>query len=198
MKKSVNRGKRDLFKKRHFTAIIRNTAAFCTHFFAYKKPPLLFESQNHEGDLMVIFRGYKGRYGIFYDYLQFKRVFGHLNYEAQAAYATSLIAHEMRHYYQMRQLDSKKPREPKEVLDKWRYDDEHPKYPGDGCSILEFYMQPMELDAQLFAYLFVAYNMDAAIGLDYIDESYIGELEKYYISIFGDSDVSIFHPTDEG
>ena len=179
MQNLVNRNKNNLFKKRHYVAIIKYITEYLTRYFGYKKKPYLFESTNKEGEAMLICRGRKGHYAIFYDYMQFKKVFGHLDFEGQEACAMLLIAHEMRHYYQMRQLDSKNPCEPQERLDKWRIDDENPKYPGDDCSVFDFYMQPMELDAELFAYVFVAGKLGVTVSLDYIGENYIKEMEKY-------------------
>ena len=192
MSKLVNRNKNNLFKKCHYVSIIKYTAEYLAWYFGYKRKPFLFESANKEGEAMVIYRGRKGRYAIFYDYMQFKKVFGHLDFEGQEAYAMLLIAHEMRHYYQMRQLDSKHPSEPKERLDKWRIDDENPKYPGEDCSILEFFMQSMELDAELFAYVFVAEKLECLVSFNYIDENYINELEKYYIELFGETNEELF------
>ena len=193
MSNLVNRNKRNLFKKRHYVAIIKYTTEYLARYFGYKRKPYLFESTNKKGDAMLICRGWKkGSYGIFYDYMQFKEVFGHLDFEGQEAYATLLIAHEMRHYYQMRQLDSKNPCEPKERLDKWRKDDENPKYPGEDCTVFEFFMQPMELDAELFAYVFVADKLGVTVSLDYIGGNYIKEMEKYFIELFGETNEEIF------
>ena len=192
MSSFVNRNKNNLFKKRHYVAIIKYTTEYLTWYFGYKKKPYLFESVNEDGADMFICRGRKNRYGIFYDYRQFKQAFGHLDFEGQEAYAMLMIAHEMRHYYQLRQLDSKHPSEHEERLDKWRKDDENPKYPGDDCSVFEFYMQPTELDAELFAYLFVADKLGVAVSLDYIGKDYIKEMEKYYIELFGETNEDIF------
>ena len=192
MQNLVNRNKNNLFKKRHYVAIIKYITEYLAWYFGYKKKPYLFESTNKEGEAMLICRGRKGHYAIFYDYMQFKKVFGHLDFEGQEAYAMLLIAHEMRHYYQMRQLDSKNPCEPQERLDKWRIDDENPKYPGKDCTVFEFFMQSMELDAELFAYVFVADKLGVTVSLDYIGENYIKEMEKYYIELFGETNEDIF------
>ena len=184
--------KRSLFKKRHYVAIIRDTVRYLTRHFGYKIPPFVFESVNPPNVLMMITRGYKGRYGIFYDYMQFKRKFGHLDFEGQTVYAATCIAHEMRHYYQMRQLDSPHPTEAPERLAVWRKDEETPKKPLDEISPLELYMQPMELDAALFSYVFVARMYDIAISFNYVDEKYINILEEYYIELFGETNEDIF------
>ena len=182
----------NLFRKRHYVSVIKQTVDYCTWYFGYEKKPFLFETVNPKGELMCIYRGRKNRYAIFYDYLQFKQTFGDLGFEEQQAYVMLLIAHEMRHYYQMRQLDSKHPRENPETLKKWRRDDENPKYPGEDFSLLEFYMQPMELDAELFAYIFVADKLNVRVSVDFIDTNYLKELEKLYVEIFGKTNELLF------
>ena len=189
---NLSKQKYDLFRKRHYVSIIKQVTSYCTACFGYKKKPFLFETVNEKGELMRICRGNKNRYAIFYDYMQFKRLFGHLDFEGQQSYAMFLIAHEMRHYYQMRQLDATRPRESAETLEKWRQDDEHPKYPGNDCSILEFYMQPMELDAELFAYVFVADHLDMLVSVDFIDKGYLRVMEKHYIELFGETNEELF------
>ncbi len=141
---------------------------------------------------MYICRGKKHRYAIFYDYKQFKKTFEHLDFEGQLAYAMSLIAHEMGHYYQMRQLDSPKPRESAETLNAWRENDENAKFPDDCDSLLEFYTQPMELDAELFAYVFVAEQLNIQIGLDFIDPGFLKILENRYIELYGETNEELF------
>lgn len=182
-----------LFKKRHYVTLIKETVSYCTKFFGYKTRPYVFESENNKGDMMCIVRGRKNRYAIFYDYMQFKRFFGDFDCEVQTAYAAFFIAHEMRHYYQMRQIKSKHPEVDEDTLAKWRANDEVPLHPSiDGCSILDFYLQPMELDATLFAYVFVAEMFDCCVRLDYIDEEFVKVLEKHYISLFGKTDERLF------
>ena len=187
-----NTTKYDLFRKRHYVSIIKQTVGYCTWIFGYKKKPFLFETENRKGELMYICRGKKKRYAIFYDYKQFKKTFGHLNFEGQLAYAMSLIAHEMGHYYQMRQLDSKKPRESEETLKAWRENDENAKFPDECDSLLEFYTQPMELDAELFAYVLVADKLNIQIGLDFIDSNFLKILEKRYIELYGETYDELF------
>lgn len=189
----VNRNKHNLFKKRHYIAIVRATVSYCTVLFGYQRQPFLFESENRKGEIMCIYRGKKNRCAIFYDYMQFKRNFLHHSLEAQEIYTAFFTAHEMRHYYQMRQLDSKNPRESSDIIAAWRENDENPKNPIDGdCTCLEFYKQPMELDAQLFAYMFVANMYNSRIVFDYIDQDYIAVLEDYYIRRYGKTNDELF------
>ena len=188
----IDRNQNSRFKKRHYVAIIKWVVEYCTRLWGYTKKPLLFESTNKKGELMCICRGKRRNYAIFYDYVQFKKLFDHLDFQGKEAYAMFLTAHEMRHYYQMRQLDCKNPSENEELLEKWRADDTNVKYPSDSFSILEFYRQPMEKDAELFAYVYTAEMLDVLVNLDFIDENYIKELEEYYIELFGETDEIYF------
>ena len=195
MFEKISKQRHQAFKKKHYVALIKSIARFCTEFFGYKVKPYLFESKNEPHTPMCIYRSHirKNRYAIFYDYNLFKKIFGHLDYEGQRAYTAFLIAHEMRHYYQMRQIDSKAPREDSELLEKWRKDEAIPiaEITND-LEQYEHYKRPMELDAELFAYCFVAKMFDTLVSLSYIDENYINDLENYYIELFQKTDEGLF------
>lgn len=193
MSNFVNRNKKSLFKKRHYVSTIKFAVSYLAWFFGYNRSPFLFESVNDDGVLMSICDWVKkGYFAIFYDYMQWKSVFGHLSFEEQQASVIYLIAHEMRHYYQLRQLDSKCPDEPKDRLASWRYNYENPKYVGDDCSVFEFFMQPMELDASLFAYVFVADKTGFLMNTAHVSNDYLKELEKYCIELFGKTNEELF------
>lgn len=197
MSNLVNRGKINSFKKRHYISTIKLTVNYLSWYFGYKRKPFLFESTNDNGVLMCIVGGAKkGYYAIFYDYMQWKRAFGHLCFDEQQASVIYIVAHEMRHYYQLRQLESKRPAEPADRLTAWRHNNENPKRVNNGCSIFEFYMQPMELDAELFAYVFVADKTDLLMNTARVSKDYLKELEKYYIELFGEGNEELFHASD--
>ena len=61
---------------------------------------------------------------------------------------------------------------------------------------LEHFKRPMELDAELFAYWFVAEMQEVLVSTRYISENYIDEMEKHYIRLFGETDEDLF-PKDE-
>ena len=188
----------DLFRKRHFVSVIEQIVHYCTELFGYKKQPYLFESTNRDGELMVIVEGSKRNYAIVYDYQQFKQNFGHLEPKEQEALVAFLAAHEMRHYYQMRQLNASYPKETEETLTKWRENHYFPKPISKNLSAMEFYMQPMELDAQLFAYMFVAYTLNALVKIDaLVDPRFLPIMEDYYIELFGKTNEYLFqHDTN--
>lgn len=195
MFEKLNYQRHQVFKKRHYIALIKSVTAFCTEFFGYKIKPYLFESENEENTPMCIYRSHlrKNRYAIFYDYNMFKKIFGHLDFEGQRAYTTLLIAHEMRHYYQMRQIDAKAPNEDLELVEEWRKDEKIPI--ADITSEeeqYEHYKRPMEIDAELFAYCFVAKTLEIRVSLSYINDYYINDLKEYYFKLFQEIDEELF------
>lgn len=100
----------------------------------------------------------------------------------------------MRHYYQVRQIYSKHPCEDEKTIAEWRDNHENGKEFGeDGCmTLLELFMQPMELDAELYAFYFVAKVTERVINLDYIDKNYIQILKKKFIELFGEDHEDLF------
>ena len=180
------------FKKRDYLKILNWTVDCCLHNFGYKIRPHLFETRLRHGEMML-FCEHGQYYTIFYDYKQFKRVFGKYDYEVQEAYALLMAAHEMRHYYQIRQIFSKHPREDEKTLAEWRENHFYGKYYENYAEeILDFYMQPMELDAELYAYWFVVKVLDKGVKLDFIDEHFIDILRNKWIEKYGEDDEDLY------
>ena len=119
------------FKKKDYVRILNGVRYYLCRKFVYKIKPYIFETQLKENALML-FTHTAGRYAIFYDYKQFKEMFGHRDFETQEAYAAAIMAHEMRHYYQHRQMIAKKPKEKIETVALWRENEWNPKYLEDG------------------------------------------------------------------
>ena len=170
---------------------LRWTVAQCMRAFGYKNKPYLFETRLNKGEMME-FIDRKPYYAIFYDYENFRRTFRGKDYETQLCYAVSIAAHEMRHYYQVRQLYAKVPKEAPETIEAWRKNhfescDECPQK-----DLLAFYRLPMELDAALFSYVFTAEACESLVSFRYVDEGFIDELEKAYIARFGETDPDLF------
>lgn len=195
MFEKIRKNRLQEFKKKHFLRLIYYVRRKCTLYFGYSNAPYVFETELAPGVMMSIHRSpiRKNTYAIFYDYKKFKKVFGNKDFDVQLGYCAHYIAHEMRHYYQMRQLDSDKPRERDWLLERWRNDEENP-FPDEVTdeNVLEFFKTPMEIDAELFAHWFVAQYFDLLISFDNIDKSYINELEKYHIELFGETDEMLF------
>ena len=187
------------FKKKDYIRILNVVVDFCLEKFGYKIRPYLRETKLGRGEMML-FWARNNCYAIFYDWQQFKRLFRKTSYENQEAYAMATAAHEMRHYYQVRQIYSKVPRESEETIAAWRENHYNGKVFGeDGCTLLEFFMQPMELDAELYGYYFTAKVLDRAIDVSYIDKDFIDILKSKFIEIFGEDheDLYIFDTKKE-
>ena len=50
----------------------------------------------------------------------------------------------------------------------------------------------MELDAEMYAYYFVAKVLDIGLNLSYIDENYIHILKNKFIERFGENDPDLY------
>lgn len=180
------------FKKRDYLRILNDVIDCCLRSFGYSIRPYVRETRLRRGE-MLTFCEHGRHYAIFYDYGQFRRVFGKYNYEIQEAYAIFMAAHEMRHYYQIRQIYSKRPREDEKTIAEWRENHFCGKYYENYAEeILDFYMQPMELDAELYAYWFVVKVLDKGVKLDFIDENYIKVLKNKWIEKYGENDEDLY------
>ena len=180
------------FKKRDYVRILNNVIDCCLRRFGYSIRPYVRETNLRYGEMMMfIDRGH--RYAILYDYQQFRRMFGKYNYEVQQAYTILMAAHEMRHYYQIRQIFSKTPREDEKTIAEWCENHFNGKYYENYAEeILDFYMQPMELDAELYAYWFVCKVLDKGVKLDFIDENFIQILKSKWIEKYGEDDEDLY------
>lgn len=180
------------FKKKHFVRMIENVRQYLCRKFGYKIKPYIFETQLPKNALML-FTHTEGVYAIFYDYQQFKKTFGHRDFETQEAYAAAIMAHEMRHYYQHRQMIATKPKENTETVALWRENEWNPKNLEDGYSLSEFVLQPLELDAVLFEYVFVAEMFELLLLQVIKDEEHFNAMEKLYVEYFGETDTDLFN-----
>lgn len=180
------------FKKKHFVRMIDNVRYYLCRKFGYKTKPYLFETQLDENSLMA-FMHRAGSCAILYDYKQFKEMFGRRDFESQEAYAAAIMAHEMRHYYQHRQMTAKKPKEKIETVALWRGNERNLKQVEDGYSLSEFLLQPLELDASLFEYVFGAEIFKKLLLQVINDEEHFNAMEKLYVEYFGETDTDLFN-----
>jgi hypothetical protein len=180
------------FKKKDFIRIILSTRTYLCDKFGYKIKPHIFETRLPKGCLMM-FIHQQNTYVIFYDYIKFKKVFGSLDFDAQEAYAAAVMAHEMRHYYQHRQMIAAKPKEKEEIIVRWRENEQEPvEMEGDELC-LEHFLQPLELDASLFEYVFGAEVFDLALLQVIYSQEHYDAMEQLYIEYFGETDAKFFN-----
>jgi hypothetical protein len=178
------------FKKKDYLRTLREYREYFCGKFGYLIMPFLIETRLSEGCLMM-FMHHCGAAAIFYDYKQFKDEYGKESFEVQKIYAASLLAHEMRHYYQYRQMYAKKPRESAEILARWK-GNENNSIEIDQ-DVVGYFFQPLELDASLFEYVFCAETFGVVLtDFGYNDEKYFNALEALYVEYFGETDEKLF------
>lgn len=186
-----SRDKYGKFKKKDYMRILRGVCEYLCEEFGYKKKPLLLETQLDKTSLMFFVHRGK-RCAILHDYQQFKKHFGDQSFSVQEAYAAAIVAHEMRHYYQHRQMLAAQPRESEERVALWRENEENLKVPEDGASLKECILQPLEVDASLFEYVFGAEEFNYVLYKCIADEEHLDAMEKLHVEYFGETDERLF------
>jgi hypothetical protein len=178
------------FKKKDFVRIFNFIVDFCLKKFGYKKRPYIRETRL-EKDVLAGIYDFRGVYTIFYDYKQFRSSYRKKSYDTNVLFTVVYAAHEMRHYYQFRQIYSKHPRENEKTVAEWRENHFHPKDLGDeGCeTLIDVYKQPIELDAELYAYVLAAKLLEKTPRYD---DDYIKILKNKYIEMFGEEDEDLY------
>lgn len=179
------------FRKKDFIWWAKWTIGYLCFQFGYKKKPFLIETKL-PSDLMMEFYNDENFYAIIYDYKSFKAEFKDKTRKELIVYTVNNIAHEMRHYYQYRQMKSRRPREPKKIIERWLENKNNPKNPSLGHSVEEYAHQPLELDAELFAYLFCADEFGKLILRFFKDLEHYEAVEKLYIEYYGEADKDLF------
>lgn len=180
------------FKKKDYVRVIDNVRRLLCAKFGYEKKPYLIETELFKGTFMMLVHS-NGKFSILYDYKQFKNAFQECDYDLQEAYAATIMAHEMRHYYQHRQMIAKKPKEDERTIELWRENEWNPKELENGYSLTEVVLQPLELDANLYEYVFGAVVFDKILFHMIQDEEYLNAMEKLYVEYFGETDERLFN-----
>ena len=186
-----SRDKYGKFKKKDFLHTAKAVRIGLCEKFGYTIMPFLIETSIQNGALMEFYH-YGGASAIFYDYKRFKEVFGRYDFATQKAYAAAITAHEMRHYYQHRQMTCKRPKEPYQRLTIWREDEECGKRVFECDTLQEFVMQPLELDATLFGYVYGAKIFQVALLKLIASEEHLNALEGLYKEYVGETDEEFF------
>ena len=143
--------KSNVLKKREFLSVIKKTYIDCLSIFGYKKGPYLLESKLPL-NVDMEFRASKLRNdcAIFYDYQKIMRYCHKYDRKNAICEVVFSIAHEMRHYYQFRQIRAKYPQESKKLIEKWKVG--YPLNPTEE----EYYKNVAEIDAYTFAYIYLS------------------------------------------
>lgn len=174
------------FAENDYVWFLEGTIRILCRDLGYKKPPKAYETDLTKADAQMIFVHLEKRSAIFYDYKRFKNKFSRLSYEHQKIIVILMAAHEVRHYYQHRQMLAKKPREKSEIIARWKADED-----GEFAS-LPLHLQPLELDAQLYAIVSIDDIFEMSTSYAVADEEHVTALEKLYVEYFGETDEELF------
>ena len=178
------------FRKKDFLRMANNTITYLCDEFGYRLKPRLIETRLEPCVIMMY--SHDNKPGVIYcNYKEFKRLFGDLEYNIQEAIVSGIVAHEVRHYYQHRQIWAKNPREREEIVERWRQCEENCVDIRDKMDD-EYVLNGLELDAYLFEYLFIAHIFDMVLISLLRDEIHLNALEKLYIEYYGKTNEKLF------
>lgn len=111
---------RDL-KKREFEYFLKATVCDVMRLFGYSKLPYVFETKLPGYEMMSFITRRNGKYSaIAYDYQKIAATFSRYDKEDVIGHIVFITAHEMRHYYQHRQIRAKSPRENEKTVTAWK------------------------------------------------------------------------------
>jgi hypothetical protein len=178
------------FKKKDLVRIYKGMISFYLQKFGYSNRPYLIETRLPDEMFAAVIKR-NNRYAILYDYKQFRDSYKDKGYKTNQLMAFVIITHEMRHYYQIRQIFSKTPRVDEKTLAEWRkdyYSDED--FGDEGCkTTLDYFLQPMELDAELYAYVLAGKVLDR---VPLYPDDYVKRLREKYVEMFGEDDEFLY------
>ena len=167
------------FSKKEFVKLIKDVAGKTMYYFNYTRKPFISERNLPEGTLMC-FLSSGNKSMVAYDYVKFKRAFGNWDGYWQRLYAIQVMAHEMRHYYQYRQIVAKNPDEDKNTISDWKINKVIKTRGMEKTDNYKYWFSSKELDANLYAYIFAIEHFDNAM-LDHIQSiEHFNAFKKLY------------------
>lgn len=169
-------------RKRQFISVVKNTINDCLKIFGYSKQPRIFETRFDSYAIMMFVEGQRhGESAIYYDYQKFQMLFRDCDDADRVYRLIHIVAHEMRHYYQFRQLTAKKPEENAKIIQEWKRD-------GIVCTnskYNEYFGAVRELDAYTFAYMYMAERCEVILGDFGIPKNYRVQMKNYAKKLYG-------------
>lgn len=190
------KNKRKQFNKKQFLCSMKKAYCILARANDYKIfPPMIETKLPHNTIMSATFRQ-DGKGAILYDYQKFTKRFGKQDVVFQEAMVGNCVAHEFRHVYQVNQVFSKKSNERKGVLRKWKQNIQNYKSVDNGFDFDEYKMQPIEIDANLYSYLFSAQVYDVILPIG--DKKQYNATKRLYKKYCGKLDKSIFNRQAKG
>ena len=167
------------FTKREFIKVINDVANINMYYFNYTRKPNIVEKTLPEQVLMCF--SSRGKHTLIcYDYVKFKREFSGCGYKSQYIFAVQIMAHEMRHYYQNRQINAFLPVENKKTIESWKENKLIKTHGMKKTENFEYWFSSRELDANLYAYRFTLDHLDIASLSSIINKQHFTALKKLY------------------
>ena len=172
---------RDL-KRREFEFCLKTTICDVKRLFGYSKLPHVFETKLPGNEMMSFITIRNGKYSaIAYDYQKIAALFSRYDKEDAIARIVFITAHEMRHYYQHRQIRAKSSRESVKTVNAWRKSD----VIRIDCDNSEYYGNVREIDAFAFAYSYVADKFGVLVVNVGVPKKYRMVMKRYVKKTFG-------------
>lgn len=167
------------FSKRDFIKVIKAVGNRCMYYFNYTRAPYLRETTFSNSALMSCESVGKDTI-ISYDYAKFKRETKDFNYNEQYIFATQVMAHEMRHYYQHRQIIAKRPNENKKTISNWTRKKIIKTRGMKKTDNYEYVFSSVELDANLYAHIFTFDHLESVSLIPIYNKTHFNALKKLY------------------
>lgn len=178
----MRRGNSEL-RKRQFINVVKNTIKDCLDIFGYSRAPRIFETRFDTYAVMMFVEGKGGKSAIYYDYQKFQKLFRDCDDEDRVYRLIHIVAHEMRHYYQFRQITAEKPREREDIVQEWKND----RVIRNEGKYNYYFGNVRELDAYTFAYMYSAERCEVILGDFGIPQNYRVRMRNYAKKLYGTS-----------
>ena len=186
--------KRPTFTKRQYVLTLTETVEFLTKTFGYKKPPKIKETVLPKNCFMMY--RYDGKSGIiYYNYKEFLHRYHNKEQKLQEMIVANDAAHEMRHFYQYKQVTNVNIQEKYSLRKKWAKSIYTPNRINinDKKYIDSYLKDPLEVDAFLFGYQYCAVNYDVALICSIQGKKHYGLLKNYCREYYGKIDKDLFN-----
>ncbi len=172
------------FSKKDFVKTIIAVINRSLSDFDYTRKPYLKETKL-EGDALMAFYG-RGKFTVVaYDYDKFRKRVRNDDSHLQYVFAVQCMAHEMRHYYQHRQITALNPVENKKTIDEWRENKIVKSRSKNKVDDYEYWFSSRELDANLYGHVFALYHLKRVVLDSIRSEDHFNALKKYYKRLGG-------------
>jgi len=171
-------------RKRQFINVIKNTINDCLKIFGYSKKPYILETSFNSYAVMMFVEGKsKGSSAIYFDYQKFQKLFRNCDGEGRVLWLIHIVAHEMRHYYQYRQITSQNPKEDEIIIQEWKSE----RVIRNHCQHNEYFGNVRELDAYTFSYIYTAERFDMIPVDSGLPQNYRIRMRNYAKKLYGKS-----------